>query len=157
MPSAGKARSALPKASTAQRGFTLIELMAVVVILSILAGVALPKFIDYRDQAKEAACKGALSGVRAGMASFLVDTTIGGTPAYPDFAELGVPGMAMQEELPENPYNGKNGINFLGLGDSIARSVIANNRGWNYYVKNAPQPVEAVFWPNSNTIGENTW
>jgi prepilin-type N-terminal cleavage/methylation domain-containing protein len=157
MPTAREPRSAFPKASFARRGFTLIELLAVVVVLSILAGVALPKFMDYRAMAKESACKGTLSGVRAGMAGYLVDTTISGAPAYPDFADLGIPGEAMQEEIPENPYTGKTGINFLGLGDSIARSVVANNKGWNYYVKNAPQPPEAVFWANSNTVGENTW
>ncbi|MHC5007256.1 MAG: type IV pilin protein, partial [Planctomycetota bacterium] len=35
-------------------GFTLIELMAVVLILAILAGVALPKFFNYQTQAREA-------------------------------------------------------------------------------------------------------
>jgi len=33
-----------------RRGFTLIELIAVIVVLAILAGVAAPRFFDYREK-----------------------------------------------------------------------------------------------------------
>ena len=59
--------------SVIRTGFTLIELMAVVLILAILAGVALPKFFDYQTRAREAACKGTLGGVRAGIANYYAD------------------------------------------------------------------------------------
>jgi prepilin-type N-terminal cleavage/methylation domain-containing protein len=157
MPSAGSTQTGCVQTTGARRGFTLIELLAVVIILAILAGVAIPKFINYQDQAREAACKGTLSGVRAAMANFLVNTTISGTPAYPAFAEIDVPGTVIQEAIPANPYTGKTGMNLLGVGDASVRTVIANNKGWCYYVKNVPQPPAAVFWPNSNTVGENTW
>jgi MSHA pilin protein MshA len=47
----------------AQRGFTLIELVMVIVILGVLAAVAIPKFVDLGSDAKAAALKGVVGGI----------------------------------------------------------------------------------------------
>jgi prepilin-type N-terminal cleavage/methylation domain-containing protein len=52
----------------AQRGFTLIELVMVIVILGVLAAVAIPKFVDLKTDAYQASAKGyagALSSANA--------------------------------------------------------------------------------------------
>ena len=48
-----------------QNGFTLIELVIVIIVLGILAATAVPKFINLQDDAKESAMNGVQAAVHS--------------------------------------------------------------------------------------------
>jgi len=51
-----------------QRGFTLIELITVIIILGILSAIALPKFIDLTNEALDAAVQGVAGSISSSSA-----------------------------------------------------------------------------------------
>ena len=51
-----------------QKGFTLIELITVIIILGILSAIALPKFIDLTNEALDAAVQGVAGSLSSGSA-----------------------------------------------------------------------------------------
>src|SRR5437870_2718981 len=76
-------------------GFTLVELMVVIVIIGILAAIALPKFKYFRETAKETQTAANLKVIQESLAKYGVDNN-GRYPfrvRYFDDATINAPGF----------------------------------------------------------------
>ncbi len=103
----------------ARSGFTLVEILIVVIILGILAAIVIPQFSDASSQAKESSCRSVLQTVRsqiqlykvqhndalpgAGGATF-AEAMIGYTDTDGDVGDVNDYGPYL-DKLPTNPYD----------------------------------------------------
>lgn len=130
--------------------FTLIELIAVIIVLAILAGVAVPRYFDYTDRARSSALVGTVGNVRSAIANFYANASVTGTPAFPTLVQLTTAGTVLQDAFPNNPYNNFNTVTAATLTEWNARTV-TGTAGWRYYVDNATNPPAYGFYANSTT------
>ena len=108
-----------------RKGFTLIELMIVVAIIGILAAIAIPKFADLINKAKEGSTKGALSSVRSAIQVYYGDNE-GWFPA--DSLACVTLNAKYIAEIPLAKMPG------TGHGDSRTVAVaFLDSPGWMYY------------------------
>ena len=85
------------------RGFTLIEIMIVVVIIAILAAVVIPRILDRPDQARVTAAKADIAIVMQQLNLYRLDNA-----SYPS-TDQGLQALIIKPTTTPTPMNWKNG------------------------------------------------
>ena len=133
-------------------GFTLIELVIIIVVLGIIAAVAIPKYQDISDEAKIAATKGALGNLRSGISIYYANTALKtGTAGWPPIDSLATPNVVMMNALPPNPYQDSDAAPDSIVTGVTKGTIVGTRGGWAY------KPGTGEIWPNTNVVGENDW
>jgi general secretion pathway protein G len=85
------------------RGFTLIEVLVVVVILGILAALVVPRIMDRPDEAKRVAAKADVNAIAQALKLYRLDNGF-----YPS-TEQGLGALVNRPSTPPTPGNWKQG------------------------------------------------
>ena len=88
-----------------EHGFTLIELMIVVGIISILAGILIPNFVNARAQAQTSACESNLRSIATALELLYADQQDYGPAGTRDVTPVTsrAPAVSLPEQHPKDP------------------------------------------------------
>lgn len=150
-------------------GFTLVEILIVVVIMAVLAAVVIPQFTGSTDDAKKSTAEFNIGVIRSVVQTFRAHHS-GVKPAFPSGAttidallqETNAAGTVTAGggfgpylvAMPENPFTGVSTVKAIATPGTkpVAGDVTANNAGgWIYDAS------VGNLWLDSNTQGEFAW
>lgn len=138
--------------NTAQKGFTLIELMIVIAIIGILAAIALPAYQDYTVRARVTEALGVAGAAKSTVAE---NITLNGGVLPPASENGGKGACAGVGEFDATAANGKGVGNVAKLvcdKDDGSITVTMNNKGKNVALAITPT---ADSLAKENTAGDN--
>ena len=136
-------------------GFTLIELVIVIVVLGILATQAIPTYLSLVDDAKKAAARSNLGALRSSVTVYYAykATPMGGQSAtWPSITQITDNTTVLNGMVPDNPYDTDASKNNVVTGTALG-VVSGAAGGWGYI------PTNGFLWLNTTTSGvtENGW
>jgi prepilin-type N-terminal cleavage/methylation domain-containing protein len=108
-----------------KKGFTLIELTIVLVILGVLAAIAVPTYVNLRSTALDNALKSSLGSIRSAVNLKHAENLLAGSDTYPSLTAA----LFDENLLPVDPVTSTDNV-ATSSDDPI--SVSGTNGGWIY-------------------------
>jgi general secretion pathway protein G len=141
------------------KGFTLVEILIVVVIMAILAGTVISLLENTADDAKSSSLKHSMSVVQSQLELYRMDhlsqyptiqnnalpQLINATNAKGDIGTAGsaYPYGPYLIEAPRNPYDGNTRVTAVSKPGAVPTGVVDSSGGWQY------DATTGGFWPNN--------
>ena len=127
------------------KAFTMIELVFVIVVLGILAGVAVPKLAATRDDATSAKMRGDIAAIRSGLSLVRSENMMRGVSTWPALEgsdEATLFDGVLQQPIYPMKTGGRNGWTLVAKGSNNATStytanVAGKSTTFNYYPTSA--------------------
>ncbi len=151
--------------SNKSQGFTLVEILIVVVIMAVLAAVVIPQFTGSTDDAKASTAEFNVGGVRSVLQMYRAHHP-GGFPAL-DATNKNIPGLVSKTdasgtvsatgafgpylvEMPVNPYTSNAEVKAIGsnIPPVVGDVTAGNTGGWIY------DAASGQIWLDSNFNSE---
>jgi prepilin-type N-terminal cleavage/methylation domain-containing protein len=104
-------------------GFTLVEIMIVVLIVGVLLSVAMPSFVSARERARAKACIGNLRQILIAKERWAMDTRAGLSDTPDLWSDLVTPGWYIKN----NPYCNAGGTYAAGRMDTFPSCTVGDN------------------------------
>jgi len=134
------------------KGFTLIELVIIIVVLGILASIAIPKYKNIVAESREAAARGALGSMRSGISIYYANAAVTtGNAVWPGIDSLSTVGVVMEQAIPRNPYQLDSNAPDSIVTGVIKGEIVGTRGGWAYLESTGE------IWLNTGNVGENNW
>lgn len=172
---------------TNSKGFTLIEILMVLILISVLAAVAINAFVNFRKEAKDAALRSNLAALRAGITAQYAqmqlrcgedsdayppianltanDITSGGAPCTTTEVDLANERKFVQGEIPESSFSDPPTNEILECGNPAGDCTRGNGTGCSaatFSDKWCYNPASGEIWSDSDpgdaaTDGREAW